>query len=294
MSGLAEYTFLVVGVVRNTGKTVGRDVRRIKKILSSAKSVSWFLVESDSTDDTLMRLDQLAQKTPQFTYVSLGSLEGTHPERTDRIAYCRNRYLTELQNNEQLRAVDYVIVADFDGVNSHITASGLESCWDRRDWDACFANQDGPYYDVWALRHSQWCPGDCWDEFKFLQKFRKDKVRNLEAAVWSRMITIPPSSDWIEVESAFGGFAVYKAGIFVDAKYDGVTPDGKRVCEHVPFHRSIGQRGARLFINPRLINAKVTPHSIDAARRGQPPASGHKRPIRRLGKSLLRRIRSIS
>ena len=124
------------------------------------------------------------------------------------------------------------------------------------------ANQSGRYYDVWALRHPLWSPNDCWEELEFRRRYIKFPELALAYSIRSRMIKIPKNSKWIEVDSAFGGLAIYKSELFsLDGKYSGLTSEGRKTCEHVEFHKSLTESGKRIFINPRLINARITDHS---------------------------------
>ena len=257
----SEFKILVVGVVRNCDKKVAIDVARLQTAIGNVKELHWFLVESDSQDRTLARLDQISRSVKNFSHVSLGSLSKEKPLRTDRIAFCRNRYIAEIETNGKYGGIDYVIVADFDGLNTHISKEAIESCWDRDDWDMCAANQQGPYYDIWALRHKDWCSNDCWAQFRFLSKFGCAKEKNLYASVYSKMICIPKETPWLEVDSAFGGLAIYKRELFACSKYCGLTEVGEEVCEHVYFHKKMIDQGAKLYINPRLINARITEHA---------------------------------
>jgi len=75
------------------------------------------------------------------------------------------------------------------------------------------------------------------------------------------MILIDAGEDWIEVESSFGGLAIYRREALADALYVGVTASGEEVSEHVPMHQQLRAKGKRIFINPRFINAKYTEHS---------------------------------
>lgn len=226
--------------------------------LGPAKQVFWLLVESDSSDNTLAVLEELAQTIPGFNYLSLGGLCGQMPERTVRIAHCRNAYVRELRRNSEYNDVDYVLVADFDGVNHQLTSSAVASCWLREGWDMCAANPKGPYYDVWALRHKEWSPNDCWAQYRYLNRIAPDREKHLRGCVFSRMIHIPEDNGWIEVDSAFGGLAIYRKHCFATAEYSGRNEAGEEICEHVPFHGMLRQQGARLFINPRLINTGYT------------------------------------
>ena len=180
------------------------------RALQPCRAVSWLMVESDSTDKTAWVLSQLEQEIMNFRALSLGVLEARLPLRTQRIAHCRNTYLAELHANPVYAKVDYVIVADLDGANPLLSCAGLASCWSRPAWDVCTANQRGPYYDLWALRHELWNPTDCWQQYRFLVAHGARPRAARYAAVYSKMITVAEASEWIEVDSAFGGLAVYR------------------------------------------------------------------------------------
>jgi hypothetical protein len=179
------------------------------------------------------------------------------------MARARNVYLNELRNNPEYSKCNYVIVADFNNLNNLINSSAIESCFTRDDWDVCCANQDGPYYDIWALRHPLWSPNDCWQELDFLRKYIKFPERALYAALQSRMIKIPKDSEWIEVESAFGGLAIYKREAMNESNYSAFDDSGKITCEHVPFNLGLRLKNKRILINPALINTKYTDHNSE-------------------------------
>jgi hypothetical protein len=75
------------------------------------------------------------------------------------------------------------------------------------------------------------------------------------------MIVIPPDNEWIPVESAFGGLAIYKRHLFDNVRYSSVLANGDRVCEHVTLHQQMKVKGAKLYINPALINSGWNGHS---------------------------------
>ena len=66
--------------------------------------------------------------------------------------------------------------------------------------------------------------------------------------MYAKMIAIPADHDWIEVNSAFGGLAIYRKNLFEDVAYEGTSDNGEEICEHVPLHRSMRSKGARLYI----------------------------------------------
>jgi len=259
--GISEASILVVGIVRNCEKSIRHDVRQLHAAFQGAQQIYWFIVESDSSDKTLEALSSLGRELPNFRFQSLGSLAGSIPKRTDRISYCRNVYLDELNSNPLYSSVDLVVIADLDGVNDLVTSEGVGSCFMRSDWDVCTANQRGPYYDIWALRHFIWNPIDCKKQYEFLRRSGTHGELAAWVSVLGKMITVPESADWIPVDSAFGGLGIYRRAILSGARYAGADENGDEMCEHVLLHNQLRARGARIFINPRLINTAYTEHS---------------------------------
>ena len=263
-----RYSVAIVGIVKNIANSIDGDFNRLREATSEFKNVKWFLVESDSTDESLNSLESIKRKHTNFDFVSLGNLGNSKDSRTIGMGKARNRYLQELDQVRKYKDVEYVIVADFNNLNSLVTKEAIATCFKRNDWDACFANQSRKYYDIWALRHNLWSPNDCWEQHAFLRKYWKIPELALYASVQSRMIHIPIDSEWIKVESAFGGLAIYKKDVLLQATYSGTQPDGTPLCEHVPLNQSLSQSGYRLFINPAFINTDSTDHTENAFFRG--------------------------
>jgi hypothetical protein len=266
-SDFAGQSILVTGVARDCEKTVRNEVLRLFESLKMGKALHWLVIESDSSDKTVDALRGLENEIPGFRFRSLGSLREEMPVRTQRIAHCRNVYLEELRSNPLYSQVDLVVVADLDGVNSLVTAEGFRSCCTRSDWAVCTANQRGPYYDIWALRHPLWSPNDCWQQYEFLLAKGANREIALWTAMYAKMVTIDENADWIEVESAFGGLAVYRRHVLDEISYSGFDETGNPICEHVSLNNQIRSKGHRVFINPRLIN---TAHTDQAHQRSLP------------------------
>ncbi len=266
---LEESSIVIVGTIRNGSSKLATQVRILEEAFSDAERLSFFIVESDSTDNTIEELAKISRVKENFSFVSMGPLIPLYPKRTERIAICRNRYLQALNHEKSYSSCDFVVVADMDGVNLLINKNAVNSCWQQAaiSWDVCTANQRGPYYDIWALRHPLWSPNDCWEQKRFFQSHGITEFRAINLSVSSRMIVISPSALWIEVESAFGGLAIYRRKVFHPGlRYVGISNAGNEVCEHVSVHNNIRKNGGSIFINPRLINCGVSEHVVTASK----------------------------
>lgn len=257
----ASCRVLVVGIVRDGAAWIQAEVQRLARALRPFRETHWLIVESDSDDATVARLRELEAAIENFRFVSLGRLRDKIRRRTERLAFCRNTYLHQIRSCDRYQAIELVMVADFDGTNSLISENAILSCWRRDDWDVCTANQLAPYYDVWALRHPDWSPNDCWDHYRFLLRHKIGVEKARSAAVHSRMIRLDPDADWIEVDSAFGGLAIYRRHALDVGEYVGADIDGREICEHLSLHSALRARQRRIFINPKLINTGYTEHT---------------------------------
>jgi hypothetical protein len=258
---MAQAQAVVVGLARNCARSLERDLARLGEAARGFAGVRFLVVESDSTDDTVARLERLKATRDDVDFLALGTLRTSIPGRTPRIAHCRNAYVDRLRDDPRYADVDYVLVADLDGVCRDLTPAALASCWSLDvPWSMCAANQGDHYYDVWALRHPDWCPDDAWAlHARLLPLVGVDEADNI--AVFSRMVHLPAGAAPIEVESAFGGLAVYRRDALLAGRYVGENADGSPICEHVPFHAQLRAAGHRLFVHPGLVNARRTKHA---------------------------------
>ena len=245
---------LVIGLARNVGSKIENEIVTLQSAFSSFLDVRFLIVESDSNDDTVKVLEKIHRMNSKVEFRSLGHLRAEIPNRIDRISFCRAR--AQDIARELDGGFDYVAVADLDGVNSQINNEAVSSCWREHKWDVCTANQERGYYDIYALRHASLAPRDCWLEYLELRREGLHPMKALNEAVFVRQVHIPKDSKWIKVDSAFGGLAIYTTEAFLAGRYSSRTLSGEVVCEHVPFHQSIREKGKQVFINPQLINSR--------------------------------------
>jgi hypothetical protein len=270
---------LLVGTVSNVEKSLEYDLTKVLDALSAFTKISVFLVESDSIDRTCELLADLASRINNFSFVSLGNLKSTIPDRIDRIRYCRNRYVSYIRNTPINNLSAYIAVADLDGMNKALSSKAVLTSFIHTDWDVVLSNQKFGYYDIYALRHEEWQPNDCFTDLEGLkqkipfEKFNKtnfigrlrlnwayDRARN--RAIYSKMIRIRRNSPWIQVNSGFGGFAIYKSHLFLEHDYSTNNLLVKE-SEHVALHSKIVNSGGKIFINPALINSNKNTHNVN-------------------------------
>ena len=249
-----------MGCGRNVGKVLPKEISILKSAFAPLGEVSFFIVESDSSDNTIQVLDALSTSLPNFSYTTLGELGPVITDRLERMARCRNAFVSHIRSISN-DALDYIVVADLDGVNKDLTSDSVATCFTRTDWDGVMTNQGRNYYDVYTLREPEWCPRDTWAEFWRLRSEGMKELRAKETAIHQKQIRIPKDSPWIPVDSAFGGLAIYRKDVFDIAEYSGHLEDGVSACEHVYFNLTLRKFGKKLFINPALINSVWNEHN---------------------------------
>ena len=259
ITDLSSKRILIVGIIRNGSKTLSKEIETLATSFSLSGNVSFYIVESDSEDNTLNVLNHLKSTVENFEYISLGNVRANIDERIARITYCRNAYVDYVHKRKD--DFDYIVVADLDGVNILLNANKVLSCWSRRDWDVCTANQLGPYYDIYALRAKNWNEKDCWNEARALYSSGLNPIKAWITSIQKKQILIPEDSEWIRVTSAFGGLAIYSKDAFVLGRYDVRTNSEIGVSEHVPFNECISSKDLRIFINPKLTNFELNIHN---------------------------------
>lgn len=259
---LNERPVVVVGIVKNIEKTLKKDIQILSKALGFFREIHWFLVESESNDKSVGILSEFKKTNNNFDYQSLGNSLKDSATRTEVMARARNAYLAYLREKLDQNEFPYVVVADFNLLNNKLSRNSVLTSWSNDDWDIVTANQSGPYYDIWALRHPLWAPNDCWEHHRFIRNYVRFPESALTFSIRSRMLRINKKSNWIKVDSAFGGFAIYKSQFLLMSNYyEGLDANGKMVCEHVAFHKRLTDNGAKIYINPAMINTKYTDHS---------------------------------
>ena len=113
---------LIVGAVRNCEKTLNDSINYLDNAFKFVSKIEYLIIESDSQDKTIEYLNLIKNSKKNFNFKSFGKLRNTIPERTKRIAFCRNEYLKFLRS-EKYSEMQYLVVADFDGVINEINES---------------------------------------------------------------------------------------------------------------------------------------------------------------------------
>ncbi len=247
-SQLKDRRILFLGTARSCAKALPASITKLRELGALFAEHEIHVYENDSTDATGELLDGWAAQGVLHTIREQG-IAAAMPLRTERLAYGRNRLLDHAITR---RPWDYVCWADLDGlVGQRFSVDGFLSNFQHEDaWDAVFPLSWPLYYDIWALREEQICPGDyVWDG-----QHRLNAALHAGKEIHAATQILAPGrvAGWVPVQSAFGGFGLYKAAIVGRGRYTGLV-EGREVCEHVPYHAALVTSGARLYLNPQCL-----------------------------------------
>lgn len=246
----------LISPVRNSSKYLSAEATHLRKILlETFEKVHLVFIESDSSDNTVEIGQALSSEKILDTFISLGELGVKYPYRTDRIAYARN---TGLDIAIHKYNTEYIAFADTDGINGSLTSEGVASCFRYSGWSGMIANQYGRYYDIYALRHPIWCPGDCWVQYTELARQLSPELARW-VCVGSRQTKISNKTQPIQVLSGSGGFGVFKTDSIRKSSFKGLDKNGKEICEWISFCESVD---GGIFINPVMQNTGPAEHYV--------------------------------
>jgi len=266
-----------IGLAQNCAQHLPAALRNIDNMASLASSAAFLFLENDSTDNTKAILNTWGNSRTNFTLLNFDGLNGVGV-RTVKLEILRNAYVECLRNYKNLKEYDYAILIDMDDsatwpIDISELAKAIQFIHSDPQTAAVFANQVGTYYDVWAFRHKDYCPGDAWEEVMDY-KAAHPEVTDEEAfnqTFKKRVHTFSPSEKPFEVDSAFGGLGIYRMNYILKnpnpylgskikslPSQDGVFKVSRlMICEHVHFNKGIKNLGGKLFVWPSLINMET-------------------------------------
>jgi len=263
---------LICGCVKNCEKyvlNVFKNIEKIQKLFDRSKIIISFDLSNDFS------LKKLVELKKSFDIDIIINKEPLTNRRTINIERARNKILNRIYS--EYSDYDYFIMLDMDDVSSKpINIDVLKDALQKKDiWDGLFFN-NANYYDFWALNFKDF-QFSCWHSnnvkmlINLMNKEFKEESKNKE---------------FIECQSAFGGFGIYKLNKFKNCYYRSLIDlslfNFKNIkniaeaydiqyiinpniydCEHRYFHlNAIKKNNVKLFIyNKNLFPPYVGEHT---------------------------------
>lgn len=245
---MKQYNVVFGGTIRDVAKYIQQGLKNIDRCGQKFRDYAVILYENDSKDETRTILQK--HKKANYHYILEDDIK--EPLRTLRLSNGRNKILNTMREINKDGYYDYLIMLDIDDINeSGKFVESVESCFKYDNWDVLTGNQSGTYYDLWALRKKHDMDHDC---------IRKMKEHSDDPDAYNKYVKSKfkhyPENDLLEVDSAFGGIAIYRTrSIPSHCKYVGKYQNGEEKCEHVEFHECIKHNGGSIYINTSFLTS---------------------------------------
>lgn len=264
-------TILFCGIARNVEKNLQRNIDCVRRTGSLFKDYRIFIYENDSSDNTAQIL--MDNRSSRFMYLSerrtdqdyqakIKSGEDMwHYNRCIVLSECRNKYLQYIEHSDT--QFDYVCVLDldlkggwsYDGVkhaiftlerdplNACVSAYGVLAEKYGNDLLEQHRVSDYIMYDSFAFRPLGWNIG--------LHMMSTPMFNNIK---------VQRGDEPIEVDSNFGGMAIYKTQALKNKTYETKKwLEGFVDSEHIVMHRKMKKEGWKILIDPSMI-VSYCPH----------------------------------
>jgi hypothetical protein len=260
-------TILFCGIARNVGEKLQRNIDCLHKTGELFKDYRIFIYENDSTDNTAQIL--MDNRSSRLMYLSEKRLDEDYRSKIDSgedmwhynrcvvLAKCRNKYLQYLESSDM--KFDYLCVLDLD-LKGGWSYDGIEH--------AIFTLENDPKtacvsaYGVLAEKHGK----DSLEQHNYKDYVMYDSFafRPLNWNIGIHLISTPMfnginverGDEPFEVDSNFGGMAIYKMQSLQNKKYGAkkwMDMDGFIDPDHVVLNRQIKEEGWKIIMDPSMI-----------------------------------------
>ena len=196
----------ICGCVKNCDKYLDKifiNIDKMRNFFKNTKIIISYDISTDKTYDLLKKYQQLDKNI-----IILENNNKLSKKRVENISNARNLILKYIKNDNN--KYEYFIMMDFDDVCSNkIKINILHEVLQQKDrWDCISFNKSG-YYDIWALAYNQFIIS--WQHIfqnksnavLYLNDVKKNIINDLKKNIF------------LEVDSAFNGFAIYKTNKFL-------------------------------------------------------------------------------
>jgi hypothetical protein len=269
---------VVIGLcVYNSAKglpSVLKNIDKIKnyKLFTDIKIIACYDTSKDKSLDIL--------ETYEKDIIEIIKNENrTSKVKTENIAFARNKILERIR--EKYANYEYFIMMDTNEYScvGDINMNVLEDVIKRKDeWDSISFDREAGYYDTWALSFEPFI-------YSFFHCEKSSvvvkKMREAFSKILNENKTNTPDN-YIDVYSAFNGFAIYKTAIFSNCTYHSniqfklfpkdilkkqinacggckFLPSLKNDCEHRAFHLEAKQKNnAKIKICTKSLFSKLS------------------------------------
>lgn len=202
---------IICGCVRNCEKYIDNVFQNIGIISKYCNLIKIIISFDISNDKSLLKLCQYKNK---FNVDIILNKNKINSNRVVNITNARNKYMEHMNNLKE--KIDNFIVMDFDDVCSKPIEekqiqSVLEDIENGKYNNTAITFSNERYYDFWALSI---------DEYIFSIWHTNDAINIMKEMKHILFNSLSNCENYIVVDSAFNGFAIYDYNAFKNIRYD--------------------------------------------------------------------------
>lgn len=246
-----------------------KNLLKLEQLFSFLQIIIYY----DTSTDLSLQIIKESENLFKTKFIITEILHDATQYKTYNISKARNWIVSNISTEYfiMMDSNEYACIGD-------IQLSIIEEVLHRNsEWDAVSFDRDAGYYDTWALSFDPFIYS-----FFHLTNWQKVVLQMRES--FSLLLENSKKNnpnEFIQVYSAFNGFAIYKTSIFIDSEYSNtikielfpsqilakqIELTGEQIinkiiddCEHRVFHlNAIKKHNARICIYPKSVFAKFT------------------------------------
>lgn len=233
-----------VGLSKNCFKTLKKNIAFLEHFKAESEyKIHIFIIDSDSDDGTKQYCMKLKEDKIIDEFIEIDNLSVKYESRIKRLVICRNEGLKQIKLNFKEPSLFLPMDMDMDLFKfmDNSKFNYLIKYFLNSEIDALFPFSLPYYYDIFALRKKGWVNRNNVNKAEILKRtlILGSFFYNYFYIIRKQYSPNKFNSDLINVDSAFGGMAIYKITKpeVLDESYTWDEKNSTRVCEHIFFNK---------------------------------------------------------
>ncbi len=238
-----------VGLSKNCFKTLKKNLDFLKEFKAySEYKIYIFIIDSDSNDGTKKFCEELKKDKTIDEFIEMDNLSDKYQSRIKKLVLCRNEGLKQIKKSFKEPSLFLPMDMDLDLFKfmDNDKFNNLLEYFINNEIDALFPFSIPYYYDIFALRKKGWVNGNNVNKADVLKRtlILGSFFINYFYIIRKQYSSNKFRNDLIDVESAFGGMAIYKItrSEILDNTYKWDHENSRKVCEHIFFNELFNKK----------------------------------------------------
>ena len=219
---MKNINIIIYGTVRDIEEYFTQSFTNIDILATLFNKALVIIFENDSSDKTrnILKAWSSSNKSSKVSkhIILEDKLIKEIPLRATRLAYCRNKILDYIFQNNYDKEYSYAIHCDLDNRFWSIDFNSICNSFQYPldSWDAMTCvNKNKKYYDYWALRVN-----NCWFNKNIFSCEANWPETNFETKTHEFLDILNKTSNLLKCNSSFNGLGIYKLNSLKNCRYN--------------------------------------------------------------------------